>query len=301
MPTYIALIYTPEIDWKRPEFSERVQEYLDFEKANKEVLRGGHALYPTATAWTIRVPEGKDRPILSDSPYAETKEALTGFFMMECETLDEANSVAAKIPAVAYGTVEVRPVHTSLEPVLTTEALHLAKLLAELMPDEPTALGLHALLLLRDQDSALLDQEQIRHGVTLIGTALRDPSNPYVAQAVIAASHALAPSRGETDLDWDAVISWYDTLLAVYDTPVVRLNRAAAVAERDGPAAGLALVEEIKDLTGYPWWHATRAELLRRLGRVGPARDAYEQALELRMNDPQTQYLRRRHAELPES
>jgi RNA polymerase sigma factor (sigma-70 family) len=203
---------------------------------------------------------------------------------------------------------------------LTTEALRLAKLLAELMPDEPTALGLHALLLLhdarraartdaqgnqvllRDQDRTLWDQQQIRHGVTLIGTALRrtpDRPNPYVVQAAIAACHALAPSWGETD--WDAVISWYDTLLTVYDTPVVRLNRAAAVAERDGPAAGLELVEEIKDLTGYPWWHATRAELLWRLGRVGPARDAYEQALTLGMNDPQTQYLRRHLAQLPES
>jgi hypothetical protein len=116
MPTYIALIYTPQIDWKRPEFSEGIQEYLGFEKAHEAVLRGGHALYPTATATTIRVPEGKDDPIVSDGPYAETKEALTGFYMMECADLDEAIAVASKIPAVAYGTVEVRPVHPSLEP-----------------------------------------------------------------------------------------------------------------------------------------------------------------------------------------
>jgi hypothetical protein len=117
MPTYIALIYTPEIDWKRPEFSEGIQEYLDFEKAHEAVLRGGHALYPTATATTVRVPGGKGGdPIVSDGPYAETKEALTGYFLMECADLDEAIAVAAQIPAAWYGTVEVRPVHPSLEP-----------------------------------------------------------------------------------------------------------------------------------------------------------------------------------------
>jgi len=83
-----------------------------------------------------------------------------------------------------------------------------------------------------------------------------------VAQAAVAACHALAPS--DADTNWDAVISWYDVLLSVQDTPVVRLNRAVAVAERDGPAVGLTLVDAIGDLAGYPWWHATRAEHLRR-------------------------------------
>ena len=94
----------------------------------------------------------------------------------------------------------------------------------------------------------------------------RTPSvpNAYVVQAAIAACHDLAPSYSETN--WDAVISWYDVLLSVQDTPVVRLNRAAAVAERDGPAAGLALVDALAELDDYPWWHASRAELLHRLG-----------------------------------
>jgi predicted RNA polymerase sigma factor len=122
----------------------------------------------------------------------------------------------------------------------------------------------------------------------------RTPDHPdaYVVQAAIAACHALAPSYADTD--WDAVISWYDVLLTVRDGPVVRLNRAVAVAERDGPEAGLVLVEGIDDLMAYPWWHATRAELLNRLGRTSEARAAYEQALPLGMNDPQAEHLRRR-------
>jgi RNA polymerase sigma factor (sigma-70 family) len=202
---------------------------------------------------------------------------------------------------------------------LTDEAVRLARLLAELMPDEPTVLGLLALLLLHDarraarlddqgrpvlladQDRSRWDTATIKEGVELVGAALRRTPHrpdPYVVQAAIAACHALAASYADTD--WDAVISWYDVLLTVHDTPVARLNRAVAVAERDGPAAGLALVEEIGDLAGYPWWHATRAELLRRLGRAPEARTAYEQALTLGINDPQTEHLRRRLTELPE-
>jgi RNA polymerase sigma factor (sigma-70 family) len=201
---------------------------------------------------------------------------------------------------------------------LTTEAVRLARLLAELMPDEPTVLGLHALvllqnarrdarldgegraLLLKDQDRTRWDGAAVKEGVELVGRALRrtpDRPDPYVVQAAIAACHALAPTYAETR--WDAVVSWYDVLLTVQDTPVVRLNRAAAVAERDGPAAGLALVEAIEGLETYPWWHATRAELLRALDRTAESRAAYEKALALGMSEPQTDHLRRRIAELP--
>ncbi|HWE91283.1 MAG TPA: sigma-70 family RNA polymerase sigma factor [Pseudonocardiaceae bacterium] len=200
---------------------------------------------------------------------------------------------------------------------LTAEAIRLARLLAELMPDEPTVLGLLALLLLQnsrraarlddqgrlvllpDQDRSRWDAAMIKEGVELVGVALRrtpDRPNRYVVQAAIAACHALAPSYAETN--WDAVISWYDVLLVVQDNPVVRLNRAAAVAERDGPAAGLALVDEIPDLDGYPWWHATRAELLHRLSSFDDARDAYGRALALDLSEPQADHLRRRLAEL---
>jgi RNA polymerase sigma-70 factor (ECF subfamily) len=200
---------------------------------------------------------------------------------------------------------------------LTGEAIRLSRLLAEVMPDDPTALGLLALLvlqdarrdartgaggrplLLADQDRSRWDRDAIAEGVTLAGAALRRAPgrpDPYATQAAIAACHALAPTW--VDTDWDAVVSWYDLLLTVQDTPVVRLNRAVAVAERDGPAAGLALVDEIDGLAGYPWWHATRAELLRRLGRPGAAGDAYERALRLPLSDPQADHLRRRWADL---
>jgi hypothetical protein len=115
MPTYIALTYTAELDWSRPEFVDGLREYASFEEAHKAVLRGGHALYPTATARTVRVADGAGgKPIVSDGPYAETKEALTGFFLLECADLDEAVAVAARIPAARYGTVEIRQVHPSL-------------------------------------------------------------------------------------------------------------------------------------------------------------------------------------------
>jgi RNA polymerase sigma-70 factor (ECF subfamily) len=200
---------------------------------------------------------------------------------------------------------------------LTTEAIRLARLLAGLMPDEPTVLGLLALLLLHDarrgarvdgegrpvlladQDRTRWDAGAIKEGVELVGTALRrTPDRPdgYVVQAAIAACHALAPSYADTD--WDAVVSWYDVLLTVRDTPVARLNRAVAVAERDDPAAGLTLVDAIGDLAAYPWWHATRAELLHRLGQAEEARAAYERALALGMSEPQLEHLRRRIADL---
>jgi len=180
-----------------------------------------------------------------------------------------------------------------LRPSLTGEAIRLGRLLARLMPDDPTVLGLLALMLLQDarrstrldadgepvlladQDRSRWDRMLVAEGMRALDAALRhSPERPdaYVAQAAIAACHAVAPSYPATS--WDSIVSWYDTLLAVHDTPVVRLNRAAAVAERDGPAAGLELLDAVDGLDGYPWWHAGRAELLRRLGRLGEARDA---------------------------
>ncbi|GAA1671149.1 sigma-70 family RNA polymerase sigma factor [Fodinicola feengrottensis] len=196
---------------------------------------------------------------------------------------------------------------------LAAEAIRLGRLLAELMPDEPTVLGLLALMLLQnarrdarvgpsgdlillpDQDRSRWNPGAIKEGVQLIGVALRrtpDRPDSYVVQAAIAACHALAPSYAETS--WESVVSWYDVLLSVNDTPVVRLNRAAAISERDGPAAGLSIVDEISGLAAYPWWHATRAELLRRLDRRTEAADAYERALALELNEPQADHLRRR-------
>jgi RNA polymerase sigma factor (sigma-70 family) len=200
---------------------------------------------------------------------------------------------------------------------LTAEAIRLARLLLSLMPDEPTVLGLLALLLLQDsrrsarvdpaerlvllpdQDRSQWDATLIKEGVELVGAGLRrTPERPdaYVVQAAIAACHALAPAYAATD--WDSVISWYDVLLRIHDTGVIRLNRAVAVAERDGPAAGLASVDAIDGLDRYPWWHAARAELLHRLGRTTDAREAYGRALTFDLNAPQSDHLRRRMAAL---
>jgi len=200
---------------------------------------------------------------------------------------------------------------------LTAEAIRVARLLLSLMPDEPTVLGLLALLLLQDsrrsaridaagrlvllpdQDRSRWDVTLIKEGVELVGTGLRrTPERPdaYVVQAAIAACHALAPSYDATD--WDSVISWYDVLLRIHDTGVIRLNRGVAVAERDGPAAGLSVVDAIDGLDRYPWWHGVRAELLHRLGRTADAREAYERALALDLNAPQSEHPRRRMAAL---
>lgn len=189
---------------------------------------------------------------------------------------------------------------------LVEQAVRLARLLVRLQPDDPDALGLLALVLLQDsrrdarldddgrpvlladQDRSRWDRAAITEAVPLVGEALRrSPDRPpsYVVQAAIAACHALAPSYEETD--WAAVVSWYDVLLTLDDGPVVRLNRAAAIAHRDGPAAGLALVEGIDGLEDYPWWHASRAELLRRLGRLAEAEAADRRAAALPLNEPQ--------------
>jgi hypothetical protein len=111
MPMYIALTYTRDVDWTQPQYGEEMKDYNEFGEAAAAVIRGGHALYPTATATTVRVTGGKGGDaVTTDGPYAETKEALSGFYVLECADLDEAVAVAAKIPAAWDGAVEVRPI-----------------------------------------------------------------------------------------------------------------------------------------------------------------------------------------------
>jgi hypothetical protein len=113
MPTYIALTYTPDVDWTQPEYAEVMKDYNEFAAGAAAVIKGGNALYPTASATTVRVSGGKGGDVItSDGPYAETKEALTGFYLLDCADLDEAVKVAARIPAAWDGAVEVRPVIT---------------------------------------------------------------------------------------------------------------------------------------------------------------------------------------------
>ena len=141
----------------------------------------------------------------------------------------------------------------------------------------------------------------IAEGVVLVGEGLRrtpDRPDPYVVQAAVAACHALAPTAAETD--WAAVLSWYDVLLGVHDTPVVRLNRAVAVGELRGPAAALAELDALPGLAGYPLWHATRAELLTRLDRRDEARAAFDAALALPLNEAQRGHMAARRGRLDE-
>lgn len=111
MPMYAALTYTADVDWSAPEQAAELGEYLEFGKAATAIIRGGEALYPSTTATTVRVKDGKGGEVLAtDGPYAETKEALTGFYLLECADLDEAVAWAARLPAAWNGAVEVRPV-----------------------------------------------------------------------------------------------------------------------------------------------------------------------------------------------
>jgi RNA polymerase sigma-70 factor (ECF subfamily) len=196
---------------------------------------------------------------------------------------------------------------------LSGEAIRLGRLLVELLP-EPEAIGLLALMLLHesrraartsqdgelvlldDQDRSLWDRERIAEGTRLLERALSSRRiGPYVLQAAIAAVHAGA--RDATATDWAEIVGLYDLLVRAEPSPVVELNRAAAVAMRDGPAAGLALIEEILargDLGDYHLAHSARAELCRRLGRTEEARAAYRRALELARQDPERRFLERR-------
>lgn len=189
-------------------------------------------------------------------------------------------------------------------PELADQAVRLGRLLVRLQPDDASAGGLLALmllqhsragartgpdgpLLLREQDRSRWDRAAIEEAVVLVGTGLRLSSlraDRYVVQAAIAACHALAPSWEQTD--WAAIVSWYDVLLTLDPSPVVALNRAVAVAERDGAAAGLSLVDEIDGLDGYALLHASRAALLRRLGRVDDAEAAAARAAALPLSEP---------------
>jgi RNA polymerase sigma-70 factor (ECF subfamily) len=181
---------------------------------------------------------------------------------------------------------------------LCAEAIRLGRLLAQLMPDEPEVLGLLALMLLTesrrtartsadgamvllaDQDRARWDHALITEGQAIVRQCLRrNQPGPYQIQAAINAVHSDAPIAAVTD--WAQILKLYDQLLAVAPSPVVALNRAVAVAEVDGPAAALDLVDGLApaNLSGYYLFHAVRADLLRRLGRDGEAAAAYETAI----------------------
>ncbi|MGQ4385619.1 RNA polymerase sigma factor [Streptomyces sp. SAS_270] len=197
---------------------------------------------------------------------------------------------------------------------LCAEAVRLGRVLVELMPDEPEALGLLALMLLiesrrparetpdgalvllTDQDRARWDRELVAEGQALVRRCLRrNRPGPYQIQAAINAVHSDAPDAAATD--WGQILTLYDQLMYCAPSPVVALNRAVAVAETDGPEPALLLVEAL-DLDGYQAFHAVRADLLRRLGRGTEAVRAYESALALTESAAERAYLERRRAEL---
>jgi RNA polymerase sigma-70 factor (ECF subfamily) len=198
---------------------------------------------------------------------------------------------------------------------LGAEAIRLARLLAALMPDEPEVHGLLALLLLSDarrparvapdgslvllpdQDRSRWDEALIAEGHALVRACLRrNQPGPYQLQAAINAVHTDA--RSAEDTDWAQIVQLYDQLLALSPTPVVALNRAVALAEVRGPVAALAAVDRLA-LPEYHLFYATRADLLRRLGRVGEAADAYDAALALVENGAERRFLEMRRASLP--
>jgi RNA polymerase sigma-70 factor, ECF subfamily len=156
------------------------------------------------------------------------------------------------------------------------------------------------LVLLPDQDRSLWNRDQIAEGLVLVEQALSSRRfGPYTLQAAIAAVHAEAPSAVATD--WAQIVGLYDVLARVEPSPVVELNRAVAIAMRDGPAAGLALLDKILasgDLEDYHLAHAARADLYRRLGRTAEARASYERALALARQAPERRFLERRLDEL---
>lgn len=200
---------------------------------------------------------------------------------------------------------------------LSAEAIRLGQLLVELLP-EPEARGLLALMLLHesrrtartapngdvilleDQDRSLWNRELIAQGTKLVEDVLSSGRfGPYTIQAAISAVHADAPSAEATD--WAEIVGLYDVLARADPSPVIALNRAVAVAMRDGPAAGVTLIDEILergDLADYRLAHAARAELCRRLGRTADARASFERALALTKQEPERRLIERRLAEL---
>jgi len=200
---------------------------------------------------------------------------------------------------------------------LSAEAIRLGRLLVELMP-EPEARGLLALMLLHesrrsartspdgdgilldDQDRSLWNRDLIAEGTRLVERALSSPAyGPYAIQAAIAAVHAESARAATTD--WTQIVGLYDVLLRLAATPVVELNRAVAVAMRDGPEAGISLIDGIfarRELLDYRFAHGARAELCRRVGRTDDAHSSFERALALTRQEPERRFIERRLAAL---
>ncbi|MDR7085551.1 RNA polymerase sigma-70 factor (ECF subfamily) [Aeromicrobium panaciterrae] len=239
----------------------------------------------TETAMARRLGRVKQKIAVAGIPYRIPSDAELP------ERLDAVASTAYLMFTAGIAGETVRP-------ELCDEAIRLARLLGELMPDESSLQGLLALMLLTDarrmtridaagdlvlladQDRSQWDRAKIADGLELVERALkrsRHRAGRFELQAAIAAVHASATSSDDTD--WADIVELYDALLLVEPTDVVRLNRGVALGERDGPAAGLAALDELEGLDRFHLWHACRAELLVRIGRTGEAAAAFDAAL----------------------
>jgi RNA polymerase sigma-70 factor (ECF subfamily) len=267
-----------------------------------EIARAFLVAEPTMAQRLVRA-KGKIRD--AGIPYRVPKEA---------DLPDRLSAVLAVIYLI-YNESHVASTGERLDRAdLGAEAIRLGRLLAELMPDEPEAHGLLALMLLlesrrgarstsggelvrlADQDRRRWDPDLIAEGQAIVRECLRrNAPGSYQIQAAINAVHSDAATVEATD--WHQIVQLYDQLLAIAPTPVVALNRAVAVAEIEGPEAGLALVDAL-DLDGYHLFHAIRADLLRRLGRADESALAYAAAIERTDNAAERDYLRRRQREL---
>jgi RNA polymerase sigma-70 factor (ECF subfamily) len=264
-------------------------------------LLGGLTTEEVARSFLVAEPTMAQRLVRAKR---KIKAARIPYRVPEDHELPERLGPTLAVLYLVYNAGLARPA----QPDLCEEAIRLARVLATLMPDEPEVSGLLALLLLTEsrrrtrtrpdgslallgeQDRGQWDRELIGEGDAIVRRCLRRGRlGAYQLQAAINAVHAAAPSVEKTD--WARIVSFYDALLEIAATPVVALNRAVAVAEVDGPGAALALVDEL-DLDGYYPFHATRADLLRRLGRTDEATAAYKRAAALAPTEHEREFLR---------
>jgi RNA polymerase sigma-70 factor, ECF subfamily len=264
-------------------------------------LLGGLTTEEVARSFLVAEPTMAQRLVRAKR---KIKAARIPYRVPEDHELPDRLGPALAVLYLVYNAGLARPA----QPDLCTEAIRLTRVLATLMPDEPEVSGLLALMLLTEsrrrtrtrpdgslavlgeQDRAQWDRELIAEGEAIVRRCLRRGRlGAYQLQAAINAVHAGARSAEETD--WARIVALYDALLEIAATPVVALNRAVAVAEVEGPGAALALLDEL-DLDGYYAFHATRADLLRRLGRTDEAIAAYQRAAALAPTEAEREFLR---------
>jgi RNA polymerase sigma-70 factor (ECF subfamily) len=270
-----------------------------------------HAFLATASTIAQRIVRAKAKIREARIPYQVPAQA---------ELADRLDSVLRVVYLIFNEGYDASSGESLTRHDLSAEAIRLGRLLVDCLPD-PEAVGLLALMLLHDsrraarvspagdvvlladQNRSRWDMDSIAEGTALVERALQSRRfGPYTLQAAIAAVHAEAKTAGETD--WAQIVALYDVLLRIESSPVVELNRAAAIAMRDGPAAGLPLIDAILErgeLSNYHLAHSARADLYRRLGRMEEARRSYERALELAKQEPERRFLRGRLQSLAEA